>query len=171
MAGRFNVRATSRTCTLSIVKDRSRPTWPLRRSNHSAGHHTQPRARSPVSSSYRGRTGLSGLKGRCPQSDRRTSRCQRALSTQLKHRASAHLPRSGSGGARIRVSWSSARRYTISATDPNEKSPMSLQHRAFGILGEQVRPVSQAQWITRDGIRRLTGEYPRPFSLFGTQPC
>ena len=39
---------------------------------------------------------------------------------------SAHFSRSGSGGARIRLSWFSARRCTVSATDPNEKSLMSL---------------------------------------------
>ncbi len=47
---------------------------------------------------------------------------RRIFSTQLTPRSCAHLSRSGSGGARIRVSWSSARRYTISATDPTKKA-------------------------------------------------
>ncbi len=71
---------------------------------------TQASLRSDCSGSYGGRTRLPGLKGRCPQTDRRTSRL------------SAHFSRSGSGGARIRLSWFSARRYTVSATDPNEKA-------------------------------------------------
>lgn len=87
---------------------------------------TQASLRSATSGSCGSRTRLCALKGRDPRSDRRTSRALRAPSTQLRQRGSAHFSRSGSGGARIRVSWSSARRYTISATDPNEKSPMSL---------------------------------------------
>ena len=55
---------------------------------------------------------------------------ERASSAHIFHAVNAwgraHFSRSGPGGARIRVSWFSARRYTISATDPNEKSPMSL---------------------------------------------
>ena len=70
------------------------------------------------------------LKGRDPQTDRRMSRlgavcsavalpCSRAPSTQW------------AGRARIRVSWFSARRYTISATDPflppkQQKNPAAL---------------------------------------------
>ena len=65
------------------------------------------------SSSCGSRTRLHALKGRDPQTDRRTSR------------VSAHFSRSGSGGARIRLSWFSPG-YTVSATDPNEKSLMSL---------------------------------------------
>ena len=74
------------------------------------------RLRYVLSSSgpYGSRTRLPGLKGRCPQTDRRTGHL------------GAHLSRSGSGGARIRLSWFSARRYAVSATDPNEKSLMSL---------------------------------------------
>ena len=86
----------------------------------------QPSLRSAVSGPYGSRTHLPGLKGRCPRTDRRTSHHGRAPSTQLNHGVGAQLSRSGSGGARIRVCGFSGRRYTISATDPNEKSPMSL---------------------------------------------
>jgi hypothetical protein len=82
--------------------------------------------RSAASSSCGSRTRLSALKGQYPPTDRRTSHHGRAPSTQWTQRVSAHLSRSGSGGARIRVCGSSGRRYTISATDPNEKSLMSL---------------------------------------------
>ena len=54
--------------------------------------------RSAASSSCGSRTRLAALKGRRPQTDRRTGRF------------SAYLLRSGSGGARIRLSWFSARR-------------------------------------------------------------
>jgi hypothetical protein len=55
------------------------------------------------------RTRLCALKGRDPQSDRRTSR------------VGARSVRSGPGGARTLVSWSSARRYAVSATSPTKK--------------------------------------------------
>ena len=80
-------------------------------SGHPARCQTSPR--SDVSGSCGSRTRLDALKGRHPQTDRRTS--------QIGTRQS----RSGSGGARILVSWFSARCYTVSATDPNEKSPAS----------------------------------------------
>ena len=51
----------------------------------------------------------------------------------------AHLSRSGSGGARIRVSWSSARRYTISATDPT-KQPDVLMTPGFRYSLQNVGP-------------------------------
>ena len=78
------------------------------------GRDYQASLRSAASSSCGSRTRLHALKGRDPQTDRRTSH------------VGAHFSRSGSGGARIRLSWFSARRYTVSATDPNEKSLMSL---------------------------------------------
>ena len=83
--------------------------------------HQQLRSRS---SSYGNRTHISALKERDPQTARRTSR--------------AFISASGSGGARILVSWSSARRYAVSATNPRmcsemptKKGPASLGHRAF----------------------------------------
>ena len=65
--------------------------------------------RSAVSGSCGGRTRLCALKGRDPHTDRRTSR------------VGAQSVRSGPGGARTLVSWSSARRYTVSATSPTKK--------------------------------------------------
>ena len=79
---------------------------PTRRDNQAS-------PRSAASSSCGSRTRLHALKGRDPRTDRRTSRL------------SAYLSRSGSGGARIRVCGFSGRRYTVSATDPNEKSLVS----------------------------------------------
>ena len=70
---------------------------------------TQASLRSDSSGSCGGRTRLCALKGRNPQSDRRTSHVR------------AQAVRSGPGGARTLVSWSSARRYTISATSPTKK--------------------------------------------------
>ena len=70
---------------------------------------TQASLRSAASGSCGGRTRLCALKGRDPQSDRRTSRL------------SARSVRSGPGGARTLVSWSSARRYAVSATSPTKK--------------------------------------------------
>jgi hypothetical protein len=57
---------------------------------------------SVCSSSYGSRTHLSALKGQYPHADRRTSR--------VVFNVSAHAERSGSGGARILVSWFSAKR-------------------------------------------------------------
>ncbi len=79
---------------------------------------TQASLRSDFSGSCGGRTRLCALKGRDPQSDRRTSRM------------GARSVRSGPGGARTLVSWSSARRYTVSATSPT-KNPMSLVTPGF----------------------------------------
>ena len=59
--------------------------------------------RSALSSSCGSRTRLAALKGRDPQTDRRTSHRRRAPSTQLTHGLRG-FSRSGSGGARIRVS-------------------------------------------------------------------
>ena len=46
---------------------------------------SQASLRSVLSDPYGSRTHLPGLKGRCPRTDRRTSRCRRAPSTQLEH--------------------------------------------------------------------------------------
>ena len=128
-----------------------------------------PSLRSDCSGSCRSRTGLHALKGRDPQTDRRTSHRERAPRAQLKRMASAHLPRSGSGGARIRVSWFSARRYTISATDPTKKARCLCDTGLSVFFGNRYGLVSQAQWIGR-GIRRLIGEPACPSSLCATQP-
>jgi hypothetical protein len=85
---------------------------------------------------------------------------RRIFSTQLTFGFRAHLPRSGSGGARIRVSWSSARRYTISATDPTkqQKKPDVLMTPGFRYSSNLRGPVSRAQWIIGAHIRRMTDE-------------
>lgn len=131
---------------------------------------SQTSLRSDLSSSCGSRTRLSGLKGQCPRTDRRTSRSRRAPSTQLTIMVSAQPSRSGSGGARIRVSWSSARRYTISATDPITKKARCLCDTGLLMLHGNLRPVSQAQGIGREHIRRWIGEGARTPSLFFTQP-
>jgi hypothetical protein len=69
---------------------------------------------------------LPGLKGRRPH--------RKSNGPCSAHRPSA----SGPGGARIPVSWSSARRYTVSATGPSaragtKKSPMSLVTPGFAV--------------------------------------
>lgn len=67
-----------------------------------AGHRSPSSRLHFLSSSYGNRTHLSALKGQYPQADRRTShRCLLTART---------LSASGSGGARILVSWSSAKR-------------------------------------------------------------
>ncbi len=72
---------------------------------------------------YGSRARLPGLKGRC-LADRRTGRLGAYLSRMRAIRR-AHLSRSGSGGARIRVCGFSGRRYAICGYRPNEKSPAS----------------------------------------------
>lgn len=101
---------------------------------------SQTSLRSDLSSSCGSRTRLSGLKGQCPRTDRRTSRSRRAPSTQLTIMVSAQPSRSGSGGARIRVSWSSARRYTLSATDPRTKKARCPCDTGLSILHGDLRP-------------------------------
>ena len=101
---------------------------------------SQTSLRSDGSSSCGSRTRLPGLKGQCPRTDRRTSRSRRAPSTQLTIMVSAQPSRSGSGGARIRVSWSSARRYTISATDPTTKKARCPCDTGLSILQGDLRP-------------------------------
>ena len=61
------------------------------------------------------------------------------FSTQLTPGSCAHLSRSGSGGARIRVPWFSARCYTISATDPTKKARCPYDTGLSVFLGN-VRP-------------------------------
>ena len=92
---------------------------PTRRDNQAS-------LRSALSGPYGNRTHLPGLKGPVSSNRWTNEPSRRAPSTQLIHLVCSHLSRSGSGGARIRLSWFSARRYTVSATDPNEKSLMSL---------------------------------------------
>ena len=82
----------------------------------------------PSSSSCGSRTRLHALKGRDPQTDRRTSRL------------SAHLLRSGSGGARIRLSWFSARRYDRLSYRPKRKKPDVVVTPGFWYSSGKVRP-------------------------------
>ena len=77
---------------------------PTRRDNQAS-------LRSAASSSCGSRTRLHALKGRDPQTDRRTSHL------------SAYLPRSGSGGARIRVSWFSGQPLNRLSYRPKRKKP------------------------------------------------
>ena len=90
------------------------PTNPARAGSVPADFQALPR--SAISSSSGNRTPSSAVKGQHPGPvDERAVR--------------ARCAPSGSGGARIHVSRSSAWRYTVSATDPlklDEKSPMSL---------------------------------------------
>ena len=103
--------------------------------------------RSVVSGSCGSRTRLNALKGRHPQTDRRTSR------------VGTRQSRSGSGGARILVSGSSDRRYTVSATDPNKKSPASFVTPGFGKLDRMAGPsvtIADAAWAGYSPDNRQT---------------
>ena len=118
----FSRDGRTRTCVFVLPKHVGRPLpyIPLSHPVRTAGFEpaisctpsrrdTQASLRSVKSGSCGSRTRLCALKGRDPRSDRRTSR------------VSAHAERSGPGGARTLVSWSSARRYTVSATSPTKK--------------------------------------------------
>ena len=100
---------TSRLSVRTAGFEPRAPTRSVGRSWPPARRDTQASLRSDLSSPCGSRTRLFGLKGRCPQSDRRTSRL------------GARSLRSGPGGARTLVSWSSARRYAVSATSPTKK--------------------------------------------------
>ena len=117
--------------------------------------------RSVFSDPYESRTRLPALKGRCPRTDRLAGPSRRIFSTQLTHWACAHLSRSGSGGARIRVCGFSGRRYTISATDPQKNKKKARCRYDTGLsvfFGNMSGQVSHAQWIIGERIRRATGE-------------
>jgi hypothetical protein len=120
------------------------------------------------SSSYGSRTGhrvcgRSGLKCQYPAPIDERAVC-------------AYDDRSGSGGARILVSWFSAKRYTVSATDPslssplastNKKRPDVLRHQAFVGCQPFYGRASQAQrmcWVSRAergiSLRGISRHYP-----------
>jgi hypothetical protein len=86
---------------------------------------------------------------------------------------------SGSGGARILVSWSSAKRYTVSATDPNcvnsRKKPAVLRHRALKKARAGPWPsASQDPLAHRKFVRRFSHRQtrePLPPFLFPPSLC
>ena len=111
---------------------------------------TQASLRSALSGSCGSRTRLPALKGRCPQTDRRTSHRRRAPSTQLTHGVCAHLSRSGSGGARIRVSCFSAGATPSQLPTQTKKARCRCDTGLSVFFGNRYGQVSHAQWIGRD---------------------
>ena len=123
---------------------------------------TQASLRS-VSSSCGSRTRLCALKGRDPKPID-----ERAISAHTVHAVDTfgqrHRSRSGSGGARIRVPWSSARCYTISATDPTKK-PDVVMTPGFGYSSGKVRPGVTSE-MDRTGYSPIDRRmYPSLFAL------
>ena len=117
----------------------------------------------PSSSSCGSRTRLFGLKGPMSSTDRRTSHRRRAPSTQMNHGFCAHLSRSGSGGARIRVCGFSGQAATPSQLPTQQKKPDVVCDTGLWVFfGNGYGLMSQAHWIGRDSIRRLIGECTRP---------
>ncbi len=128
---------TCRACNLKVTKGRLElPSLAARRSERRAS------TSCATWSCAAARTNLQSVpEGRRPQTDRLAGPSRRIFSTQLTHSVCAHLSRSGSGGARIRVPWFSARCYTISATDPTkQKKPDVVMTPGFRYSSEYVRP-------------------------------
>ena len=93
-------------------------------------------------------------------------RLERAVSSTDRRtsRMGARSLRSGPGGARIPVSWSSAKRYTVSATGPClgdcTKKPDAAVTPGFVCFPSICGQVSQAQRMPGRRIRRIIGYTP-----------
>jgi hypothetical protein len=111
----------------------------------------------PVSGSYGSRTHLTALKEPYPQPiDERAIAC-------------AHAERSGSGGARILVSWFSAKRYAVSATDPfskcTKKKPGVLVTPGFSNPSNRIgQIVTSAMGARGYSLRDLRVAWTRRFA-------
>ena len=122
--------------------------WPPARCDNQAS------LRSALSDPYESRTRLPALKGRCPQTDRRTGHLAhifhavdalglRAPFTQWVGRCS---------NPRLLVF---SQRYTISATDPTKKARCRYDTGLSVFFRNMSGQVSHAQWITGERIRRV----------------
>ncbi len=107
-----------------------------------------------LSSSCGSRTRLCALKGRYPKTDRRTNHLYGRTFHADEAGISERISRSGLGGARIRVSWFSARCYTVSATSPTKKPRVASDTGLRVFVGNSYGQVSGAQWIGGLHIRR-----------------